>query len=102
MTDYKTLNGFSFGETGYGFNEDGMYSHKYCEETYNMGGLSKTRHEAIVNEIKETYAYIDELIDMLKDELFTPIIPNEKRTVSLDAGDYIFTKDGLFKVNKNE
>lgn len=58
----EELDGFKIGEVGYGFDEDGfLYSYKRDIETDSMANLFKTRKEAILNEIKKSKKFIEEL-----------------------------------------
>jgi hypothetical protein len=67
---YEKLNGFSFGETGYGFDGDGcMYACKYDEHTWNMDWLYKTKKLAILAEIEREKRDFKERIEELENWL---------------------------------
>lgn len=63
----EELNGFKISETGYGFDEDGIYSYTRTFDTDSMYGLFKTRRDAILFEIEEAKKWIKELEEMLND-----------------------------------
>lgn len=63
---YPILNGFNFGEKGFGINDDGfLYEYIYNQDTVSMDGLFKSKKEAILNEIEEEFIYIQSMYEKL-------------------------------------
>ena len=56
------LDGFAIGETGYGFDDNQLYSYTRTIDTDCMGNLFHTKIEAVNNELGEAIERCDELL----------------------------------------